>query len=240
MVTTDTAQNITASKTFKGTANIYVQSGDNYTASDTLITNRMISASQISGSMVSANDLVLPDATTAGHGQLRVRDFTDNLTDYRITVPTKNGTMALTSDIPTVSGTNDGTNWTSLTIGSNTYAIGSGSVPTNMMTTNTNQTGLKGNKEFNASYYHRFGALNSGNPWTQISNTQVSNNNGAGATAYFSNGIMTVIDTSTQHYIQAKPDYLEYSLDGGSTSDKMYFDDIIALIAYAKSQGWIS
>jgi len=35
--------------------------------------------------------------------------------------------IALQSDIPTISGTNDGTNWTSLTIGSNTYNIGGSS-----------------------------------------------------------------------------------------------------------------
>ena len=52
MVTTDTAQDITASKSFTGNANIYVQSGATYTASDTMITNRMISASQISGSQL--------------------------------------------------------------------------------------------------------------------------------------------------------------------------------------------
>lgn len=79
---------------------------------------------------------------------------------YTITIPTKDGTMALTSDIPSltgyateswvtnqgystfsgdyndlsnkptipdaVSGTNDGANWTSLTIGSDTYGIPSG------------------------------------------------------------------------------------------------------------------
>lgn len=46
-----------------------------------------------------------------------------------------------------VSGTNDGTNWTSLTIGSDTYGIGGGSAPSNMVTTNTNQT-ITGDKTF--------------------------------------------------------------------------------------------
>lgn len=39
-----------------------------------------------------------------------------------------------------VDGTNDGTNWTSLTIGSDTYGIGGGSAPSNMVTTDTAQT----------------------------------------------------------------------------------------------------
>ena len=46
-----------------------------------------------------------------------------------------------------VSGTNDGTNWTSLTIGSDTYNIGSGSTPSNMVTINTAQT-ITGAKTF--------------------------------------------------------------------------------------------
>ena len=46
-----------------------------------------------------------------------------------------------------VSGTNDGTNWTSLTIGSDTYGLASGSTPSNMVTTNTAQT-ITGKKTF--------------------------------------------------------------------------------------------
>ena len=128
MVTTDTAQDITATKTFTGNASIYVQSGSSYTSYDTLITNQQVSASQINGTSVSANELVLQDVTTVGHAQLKVKDFSQGFpaTDYLITVPAKTGTMALTNDITTVSGTNDGTNWTSLTIGSDTYSIPSG------------------------------------------------------------------------------------------------------------------
>ena len=109
-VTTNTAQDITANKTFKGNANIYVQSGDTYTSSDTLITNQMVSAYNIDGTSVSAGEFVVSDVTTAGHAQLRVRDFSQGIpaTDYSITVPTKNGTMALTSDI--ITSYNDLTN----------------------------------------------------------------------------------------------------------------------------------
>ena len=57
--------------------------------------------------------------------------------------------IAKTSDIPAaVSGTNDGTNWTTLTIGSDTYGLaGGGSAPSNMATTDTAQT-ISGAKTF--------------------------------------------------------------------------------------------
>ena len=51
-----------------------------------------------------------------------------------------------------VSGTNDGTNWTSLTIGNATYGLASGSTPSNMVTTNTTQT-ITGTKTFQGTYY---------------------------------------------------------------------------------------
>ena len=115
MVTTDTAQDITADKVFKGSANIYVQSGATYTASDTLITNSGVSANQINGTSVGAGELVFADSTTQQNSQIRVRDFTQTpFVDYRIEVPTKNGTMALTSDI--VTSYNDLTNKPDLSI----------------------------------------------------------------------------------------------------------------------------
>lgn len=46
-----------------------------------------------------------------------------------------------------VSGTNDGTNWTSLTIGSDTYGLASGSTPANIVTTDTAQD-INGIKTF--------------------------------------------------------------------------------------------
>jgi len=85
-----------------------------------------------------------------------------NVTSYGKTLSVDTSVVALKNELfsgnyndltnkPTipdaVSGTNDGTNWTSLTIGNDTYAIGGGgSAPTNMVTTNTNQeiTGIKG------------------------------------------------------------------------------------------------
>ena len=77
------------------------------------------------------------------------------------TIPTL-ATVATTGDYndltnkPTipdaVSGTNDGTNWTSLTIGNDTYGLasGGGSTPTNIVTTDTNQT-ITGDKTFNSN-----------------------------------------------------------------------------------------
>ena len=70
-------------------------------------------------------------------------------TDYIVT--SINNTRAdasgnVTLNIPAaVSGTNDGTNWTTLTIGNDTYNVGSGSTPSNMVTTDTAQdiTGAK-------------------------------------------------------------------------------------------------
>lgn len=231
-VTTNTAQNITARKTIVGASTgLYIQSGPNWTSSDTMILPGQIMTNEISGTSVSAGELVFADSTTQQNSQIRVRDFTQTpFVDYRIEVPTKNGTMALTSDIVTsyndltdkptiptktsdltnnsgfitvgalsgyatetwvgnqgyitgitssdvttalgytpgtsnfsgdyddltnkptipdaVSGTNDGTYWTSLTIGNDTYDIGGGgSAPTNMVTTNTTQD-ITGTKTF--------------------------------------------------------------------------------------------
>lgn len=75
----------------------------------------------------------------------------DQLDVYMIYVD-ENNNGALTSGVetitvPNVSGTNDGTNWTSLTIGSDTYGIGGGSAPSNMVTTDTAQT-ISGAKTF--------------------------------------------------------------------------------------------
>ena len=244
-VTTNTAQNITARKTIVGASTgLYIQSGPNWTSYDTMILPGQIMTNTISGTSVSTGELVFADVTTQGQGQIRVRDYSSqSLTDYRIEVPTKNGTMALTSDIITsyndltdkptiptvnnktitiqkngtnvdsftlnqssnksinitvptatsdlnndsgfitgitsndvitalgytpgtsnfsgdyddltdkptipdaVSGTNDGTNWTTLTIGNDTYNIGGGSTPSNIVTTNTAQT-ITGAKTF--------------------------------------------------------------------------------------------
>lgn len=70
------------------------------------------------------------------------------------------------TSIPSVSGTNDGTNWTSLTINSDTYNIGGGSTPSNMVTTDTAQTisgwkTLTGATSFKngTSYYYNDGLV---------------------------------------------------------------------------------
>lgn len=85
-----------------------------------------------------------------------------------------------------VSGTNDGTNWTSLTIGSDTYGLaGGGSTPTNMVTTDTNQT-ISGVKTFTGSYTRfesgqnyanitpfQIGVRSYGNVWTTINSDKI-------------------------------------------------------------------
>ena len=88
----------------------------------------LITVSTNSGNLKTImNGFAMPDAVTLDRPQITVRDYSVSPeVDYQITVPTKNGTMALTSDITNVSGTNDGTNWTTLTIGSNTYGLASG------------------------------------------------------------------------------------------------------------------
>lgn len=81
-----------------------------------------------------------------GHINNQVKDLyiSGNLTDGPNKISVAN--IATKSELPNaVSGTNDGTNWTSLTIGSDTYGIGGGSAPTNMVTTDTAQY-ISGNK----------------------------------------------------------------------------------------------
>ena len=47
---------------------------------------------------------------------------------YTQQLQSKSGTIALLGDIPTISGTNDGTNWTAITINNSTYSIPAGGV----------------------------------------------------------------------------------------------------------------
>lgn len=84
------------------------------------------------------------------------------------------GSYADLSNKPTipdaVSGTNDGTNWTSLTIGSDTYGIGGGSAPSNMVTTDTAQT-ITGVKTFNNNIKLQHGKLLYLDDGEQVSNS---------------------------------------------------------------------
>ena len=99
-VTTDTAQTITGGKTFVNNIGV---SGE-----------------------ITVDDGVDPiyNWTTYANHTITQGLYEDS---YTIQLPAKDGIMALTSDIPdAVSGTNDGTNWTSLTIGSTTKAIPAG------------------------------------------------------------------------------------------------------------------
>ena len=171
MVTTNTTQTISGNKTFSGNVSF---------------SNTTDPVSSIVG--YKTGDAITNIYTTYGKNSI-VHTSLGN--SYTYSLPSSTGTLALTSDIPTVptnvssftndagyltsstgvtsvngssgaitniatlsdipdavSGTNDGTNWTSLTIGSDTYSIPSGGVtPSNMVTTDTNQT-ITGIKNF--------------------------------------------------------------------------------------------
>lgn len=59
--------------------------------------------------------------------KIKITNKNDTTTYGEYTFKNKTGDVAITSEIPdAVSGTNDGTNWTSLTIGNTTYSIPSG------------------------------------------------------------------------------------------------------------------
>lgn len=98
------------------------------------------------------NNTISIDNTVALKSELFSGDYNDltNKPDLSIYAQSANlATVATTGNYndltnkPTipdaVSGTNDGTNWTSLTIGSDTYGLASGSAPSNMVTTDTSQ-----------------------------------------------------------------------------------------------------
>lgn len=100
--------------------------------------------------------LVTESTDSTNKPSISISDFTSpEMTTYKLNLPEKNGIVATLDDIPAVpdavSGTNDGTNWTSLTIGNDTYGLASsGSTPTNMVTTDTTQT-ITGDKTFNSN-----------------------------------------------------------------------------------------
>lgn len=160
-----------------------------------------------------------------------------------------------------VSGTNDGTNWTSLTIGSDTYGLGGGgSAPSNMMTTDTAQT-ITATKTFsvqtmiqagdssaiiglgkNANYQNitLFGTASiANNPKLQIKFIDNSFND---LRTYEFNKNAIVPDTSNKADLGSsiykfKNLYLAGNLSDGTNNATI--SDIAALIAYAKTQGWI-
>lgn len=77
--------------------------------------------------------------------------------------------------IPVVSGSNDGTNWTSITLNTDTYAIPQGgSAPSNMVTTDTLQD-ITGTKSFSEIYAAKFRADNDTVNFGYINNIQNQN-----------------------------------------------------------------
>ena len=105
MVTTDTAQDITGEKTFDDVIKVTDHQGlQTELHKDKLIFHG------------SGTTNLLPNANAISYGS-----------DVDVTLPATPGTLALQSELPaSVSGTNDGTNWTTLTIGNDTYGIPAG------------------------------------------------------------------------------------------------------------------
>lgn len=90
------------------------------------------------------HDMLDIPRTTAGDYVLSCSTDGSNITEFGWKTPQGGGGT-------TVSGTNDGTNWTTITIGNDTYGIPSGgSTPSNMVTTNTDQT-ISADKTFGSN-----------------------------------------------------------------------------------------
>lgn len=81
-----------------------------------------------------------------------ITNSVSNLTNYYDKSDVDSIAENIASDIPdAVSGTNDGTNWTSLTIGNTTKAIPNGGAPANMVTTDTDLQHITGIKYFDST-----------------------------------------------------------------------------------------
>lgn len=162
MVTNNTAQTITGVKTFSNSGNYPIIVTGSYGINCNYNNNQSyLTPSQlvVNGGynnhrkiMIDSDNITFNN-TSNGYSA-HIQSPAANLSaDVTYALPTTSGTVALTSDIITsyddltdkptipdaVSGTNDGTNWTSLTIGSDTYGLASGSTPSNMVTTDTFQ-----------------------------------------------------------------------------------------------------
>jgi len=113
-----------------------------------------------------------------------------------------------------------------------------GGAPSNMVTTDTEQM-ITANKEFDYGVSLNFGDYQAQlDPYTIISDTIISNTNGA-QNASLSAGMIGTRNNNTNHGIQIWPDEIIYSKDGFVNNDNISFDDLVALINYAKAQGWI-
>ena len=179
-----------------------------------------------------------------------------------------NGTAEVPAIPAAVSGVNDGTNWTSLTIGSDTYGIGGGgSAPSNMVTTDTSQT-ISGQKSFTAGFIKVDGGAggtegyvhlgrgsgsiyggaritgHSGNKNTGYLQFDLKNNNTGDSMRilkFTSNDLSVDSNNATDLGTSSykwKDLYLAGNLSDGTNTATVA--DIAALITYAKTQGWIS
>lgn len=89
-----------------------------------------------------------PDPTDIGGGTEYTAGTGIDITENEISI---DDTVALKSELPNeVTGTNDGTNWTSLTVGSDTYSIpsGSGEYALELSTTSSNIFGTLTEEEY--------------------------------------------------------------------------------------------
>lgn len=158
LVTTDTQQDITGKKTFIGTITAPLEikgaNGENGTI-------RFKGENDFTGPMIYGSYGIGLHLKPRVISEFQIED---NSNDHKFVLPSKaNGTytLATSDDIPAaVSGTNDGTNWTSLTVGSDTYDIpagGSGSsyTFTNGLTENAGTVSWDLNNKFNYSTYNR-------------------------------------------------------------------------------------
>lgn len=149
------------------------------------------------------------------------------------------------AEIPAVSGTNDGTNWSTITIGNNTYNIPT--APANYVTTDTAQTitakkTFKGESSSSTSGIHfvnrndvEYGRLNLNGSVFEITNpaqaVEITSYGGAAASIRLAASYGEHSDITFK--FKVGPDF-------DTSFVEVKASDIYKLVEYAKAQGWIS
>ncbi len=208
-VTTDGSQTISGNKTFTGSTSF--GGGGAISISSSGINVYSPAAIRTYGA-----DVNLSGSLVLGSSKIR----TSGSDTYGLAIPsttsyTADKTIATTDDIINVSGTNDGTNWTSITIGSTTKAIpsgGSGPTPSNMVTTNTDQT-ITGTKTFESNIKLR-------NESVKITNYSDKSLLSFGAAGYIKLGSTSAGagGVGTHNFNELRLDATSVVPDGGSTT----------------------
>lgn len=129
-------------------------------------------------------------------------------------------TIATTDDIPTISGTNDGTNWTSLTIGSDTYNVPSGGSSSQ---TYTHVIEVK-TYASNGARYHWFtiNIINSSSTamtWADLYDYIMSLSNKHIINGIYHNNAVSTSDDFMMWAIYKSSGYLSFNINGTSDSD---------------------